>query len=109
MSDDDHASNGPPGMSDDEWSGPPLVDLAYLLANLYLMRSDSLAVVLRAELSPANIAFSEKATTNWLNTLLYARARGRVGAVTAAALVDYRDTPALLRARAGAPPRTLHG
>jgi len=92
-----------------QWRGPKFVDLAYVLANLYLMLDDARVVTERAKLSAAQIRWDNKAITNWMNILEYARAMGRIEAVIDAALVDYPNNDALLKAQAGSPPKTLHG
>ncbi len=92
-----------------DWRGRRLVDLAYVLASLFVMRQDARVVTERAELNAAMIRWDDKAITNWMNILEYASAMGRVEVVIDAALEDYPSNDALKRAKEGRPPHTLHG
>jgi V8-like Glu-specific endopeptidase len=78
-----------------------LTNLKYVLADLYFAKDDAIALAASAELSRTQIAFKDKAITNWAEILDYADKRDKVDAVIDAALRDYPDNQYLLSARAG--------
>jgi len=78
-----------------------LINLKYVLADLYFLKEDSIPVVLRAGLPPAQIRFQDKAVNNWSEILDQADKRGKVTAIIDEALRDFPNDPNLLSARRG--------
>lgn len=78
-----------------------LTNLKYVLADLYFAKDDAIALVSGAGLPRTQIAFKDKAITNWAEILDYADKRDKVDAIIDAALRDYPDNQYLLSARAG--------
>lgn len=78
-----------------------LINLKYVLADLYFLKEDSIHVVESAGLPRAQIGFQNKAINNWSEILDQADKRGKVPAIIDAALRDYPDNQFLLSAKKG--------
>lgn len=78
-----------------------LTNLKYVLADLYFLKDDSVAIVRDAGLRPSNISFRDKATNNWSEILDVADKLGKVSDIIRVALRDYPDNQFLLSAQKG--------
>lgn len=78
-----------------------LVNLKYVLADLYFLKEDSISVVRDAGLRPSTIPFKDKATNNWSEILDVADKLRKVPDIVRVALRDYPNNEFLLSAQKG--------
>jgi len=75
--------------------------LNYVLAGIYFDRPQAYPVVQKAGLNATQIAFNNKAVTNWWAIISQAILQNKVSELVDAALLDYPDHPELLQAKEG--------
>lgn len=91
------------------WDRISLINLRSILANLYPMIGDGMRLAKDAGLSTSQIAFSNKAISNWFEILQRAANEGKVDVLLDLAIDENPGHQALLQAKAGAPPPPMEG
>jgi Trypsin-like peptidase domain/Effector-associated domain 1 len=91
------------------WNQTSLINLRWILANLYPMLGDGMRLAVDAELSVPQIRFSDKAITNWFEILERARIEKKVDRIVQCAVAENPDNESLRAAQQGTPPPSVEG